>query len=190
MLRLFAIAPHPREIRKRSELKSSVQRAEEIVLVTRQNITRLQTLERARQARARIRQRHTENCEIDRVVRRQLRRCSTRIDINTLAANFDEKCQRFATDPVRRTLRRARTVRFRLIERHLAKKAIMRSRQHANFPWPNASHISRCHRIALFWRYACVRQPPDKVDGRVRSNKTRLRFRHYNRKLEQKIDIA
>ena len=52
MLRLFGIAPHPREIRKRSELKSSVQRAEEIVLVTRQNITRLQTLKRARQARA------------------------------------------------------------------------------------------------------------------------------------------
>src|SRR5947207_13340587 len=102
MFRLFTIAPHPREIRKRSKLKSSVQRAEEIVLVTRQNITRLQTLERARQTRARIWQRHTENCEIDRVVRRQLPRCSTIIEINKPANNLDEKCPRFATYDVSR----------------------------------------------------------------------------------------
>src|SRR4029453_12858989 len=77
-----------------------------------------------------------QNRKIDALMGRQLRRCSTRIDINALATNFDQKRQRFTTDPVSRTLWRARTMHFVLVERHLAKKAIMRRRQHTNFHGP------------------------------------------------------
>jgi hypothetical protein len=37
---------------------------------------------------------------------------------------------------------------FTLIEGHLPKKAVVRSRQRANFPRSNPSHISGRHRIA------------------------------------------
>ena len=75
-------------------------------------------------------------------MRWQLRRCSTRIYINALVSNFDKKGQRFATNPIGRMLRRARTAHLALIEGHLAKKTIMRGRQHANFPRTNPAHIS------------------------------------------------
>jgi hypothetical protein len=51
MIRLLAIAPHPGEVCKRAELKSGVQRLEEIVLVTGQNVAWPETFERARQSR-------------------------------------------------------------------------------------------------------------------------------------------
>ena len=78
---------------------------------------------------------------------------STRIDVDALISNFDEKRERLATNPIGRTQWRAGAAHFTLIERHLAKKPIMRGRQHANFPWPNPPHISGCHRIA--GRSAC-----------------------------------
>src|ERR1044071_6412075 len=104
---------------------------------------------------------------------RQLRRCSTRIDINALAANFDQKRQRFTTDPGSRTLWRARTMHFVLVERHLAKKAIVRRRQHTNFPRSNSPRISYGYRItersARSFR---------EVDSRGGSNETRRSEEH------------
>jgi len=53
-----AVALHPREIREQSKLKSRAQRQEEVVLVTRQNVTRPQMFQRGEQSCARIGQRH------------------------------------------------------------------------------------------------------------------------------------
>jgi hypothetical protein len=89
---LFAVAAHPRKIRKQSELESRIQWTKKIVLMTWQNIAWLQAFERVWQACPRIWQSHTQNCKIDRLMWWQLRRCSARIDINALATNFDEKC--------------------------------------------------------------------------------------------------
>ena len=79
---------------------------------------------------------------------RQLRRCSTRIDINTLFTDFDEKGKRFTANPIGGTLWRAKAAHFMLIKRHFAKKPIVRSWQHADFPWPNPPHVSCCHGLA------------------------------------------
>ena len=142
MICLFAISTYARKIRKQPELKSGIQRPEEIVLMTRQNIARLQTLECARQSRTRIWQSHTQNCEIDLLMGRQPGRCSARVDIDALAPSFDKKRQRFAACPVRRTLRRTRTVQVTLIERHLAEETVVGSRQHTNFPLSNSPDFS------------------------------------------------
>jgi hypothetical protein len=139
---------HPREIRERPKLKSGVQRPKKIVLVTRQNVTRLQTFQRGSQSRSRIGQCHAQDREIYMFVRRQLRRCSTGINVNALPVYFDQKRQRFSANPIGRALRWASTALFMSIKRHLAKKPIVGRGQHANFPWANSPIISRGYRVA------------------------------------------
>ena len=110
LLRAFAL--NARKICKRPKLKSGAQRSEEIVLMTGQNISRLQAFERRVQSRPRIRQCHAENREVHPaaagLVRRQLRRCSSGVDVNALAVHLDQKRKRFPANPVGGALRRAR----------------------------------------------------------------------------------
>jgi hypothetical protein len=143
---------HPLEIRERPKLKSSVQGPKKIVLMTRQNVTWLQPVQRGGQSRTRIGQCHSEDSKIHPaatgLARRQLRRCSAGIDVNALAVDFDEKRQRFSANPIGRALRWASTALFMSIKRHLAKKPIMGRGQNANFPWANSPKISRRYRVA------------------------------------------
>ena len=68
----------------------------------------MQALEGGVQSCARIRQRHAEDRKIHALVRRQLRRCSSGVDVNALAVHLDQKRKRFPADPVGRALRRSR----------------------------------------------------------------------------------
>ncbi len=134
-----AVALHPAEVCEQAKLESVAQRHEEIVLVTRQNVTRLQTFQRRGQSFARIGQGHAQDREIYFLVGRQLRKCSTGIDVDTLAVQFDQKRQRFAANPISRALRHAR---LRPIKWHFAEKPVVRGWQNANFPWSDSPHIS------------------------------------------------
>ena len=122
LLRAFAL--NARKICKRPKLKSGAQRSEEIVLMTGQNISRLQAFERRVQSCARIRQRHSHDGEVHTIVRGQLRRCPSGVHINALAVHFDQKRKRFAAKPVGSTLWRPR-LRVRLIKWHFAEQAIV-----------------------------------------------------------------
>ena len=106
LLRAFAL--NARKICKRPKLKSGAQRSEEIVLMTGQNISRLQAFERRVQPCARIRQRHAEDREVHMLVRRRLRWCSSGVDVNALAVHFDQKGQRLAANPIGSALRLTR----------------------------------------------------------------------------------
>ena len=64
--------------------------------------------ERCGQSCARIGQCHAEDCKVHALVRRQLRRCSSRVDVNALAVHLDQKRKRFPANPVGRALRRRR----------------------------------------------------------------------------------
>ena len=88
--------------------------------MTRQNVSRLQALQRGAQSFARIRQCYTQNREIYPVARRQLGRCSSGVHINALAVHFDQKRERFAANPVGSMLWRPR-LRVRLIKCFLPK---------------------------------------------------------------------
>src|SRR5260370_11914753 len=91
---LSAVALHPAEICERAKLESVAQRHEEIVLVTRQNVTRLQTFQRRGQSFARIGQGHAQDREIYFLVRRQLRKCSPESVLIPLPVHFVQKPHR------------------------------------------------------------------------------------------------
>ena len=74
--------------------------------MTRQNVSRMEALEGGVQSRPRIRQCHAEDCKVHALVRRQLRRCSSGVDVDALAVHLDQKRKRFSADPVGGALRR------------------------------------------------------------------------------------
>src|SRR6476660_9053842 len=76
--------------------------------MTRQNVSRMEALESGVQSCARIWQRHAKDRKIHVLVRRQLRRCASGVDVNALAVHLDQKRKRFPADPVGGVLRRSR----------------------------------------------------------------------------------
>ena len=74
--------------------------------MTRQNVSRMEALEGGVQSCARIRQCHAEDCQIHALVRRQLRRCASGVDVDALAVHLDQKRKWFPADPVGGALRR------------------------------------------------------------------------------------
>ena len=93
-----------RKIGQRTKGEAAVERAEKIVLMTRQNEPRPQPTDRLGKSRPRIRQCHAENREIDRldVVRREQRGRSAGVDVDALPRCLDEKSERLTANPITR----------------------------------------------------------------------------------------
>jgi len=172
------------KICQRAKLKPSVQRPEEIVLMTRQNVSRLQAFERGVQSCARIRQCHAQDRKIYMFLRRWLRWCSSGVHINALAIHFDQKCKRFAANPVRGALWRPR-LRMRVTEWHFAEQAIVGRGQYVNVPWPDSARVPGRHRISG----RCARAF-GKLDTGCGRDQTPLCLCHYNRDIEQVIEMS
>jgi len=68
----------------------------------------MEALEGGVQSCARIGQCHAEDCKVNVLVRRQLHRCASGVDVNALAVHLNQKRKWLAADPVGRVLRRTR----------------------------------------------------------------------------------
>src|SRR5215471_16382684 len=144
----FMFARDRRKVCHFSKNKSVIERGEHVVLMTWENETRPQLPNCFSISFATVRQRDTENRKIDIFnpgIRRRARN-SARIDVDSFAGRFDNKCERLANRPVGRFdwLARSRSSG----KRNFSKQAIVLRGENANCPWTDALNASRFHSSA------------------------------------------
>ena len=162
--------------------------------MTRQNVSRMEALEGGVQSRPRIRQCHAEDCQVHALVRRQLRRCSSGVDVDALAVHLNQKRKRFSADPVGGALRRPAFANLggSLVEgadqMALCRKPIVCRRTTREFSMDRFA----ARRRVLLRRRLKRRRPAvsGKVDTGCRRNETRPCLRHHSRNIQQVIEMS